>query len=83
MSWHDYNIQNSPSTSNASNYAKATSSMKLGSCPQYGSMDENVAFYHVPPQNVYPMSASYLFDQYQPFSASQRLVKTNASSSQT
>ncbi|XP_024178675.2 agamous-like MADS-box protein AGL11 [Rosa chinensis] len=64
MPWQNYNIQSAPSASNGSNYDEQSTSMKCENRLQYGNIDENLTLCnHVPPQQtVYPMSASYLFD---------------------
>ncbi|XP_062014636.1 agamous-like MADS-box protein AGL27 [Rosa rugosa] len=64
MPWQSYSIQSAPSASNGSNYDEQSTSMKCENHLQYGNINENLTVCnHVPPQQtVYPMSASYLFD---------------------
>ncbi|XP_024199920.1 MADS-box protein defh21 [Rosa chinensis] len=64
MPWQNYSIQSAPSASNGSNYDEQSTAMKCENHLQYGNINENLTVCnHVPSQQtVYPMSASYLFD---------------------
>ncbi|XP_050365439.1 MADS-box protein defh21-like [Argentina anserina] len=63
MPRQNYNIQTATATSNMPSYNESSTSTRCENRLQYRINDENLAFYnHVPLQTVYPMSASYLFD---------------------